>query len=365
MLVGAGVISSGATSQVLEIAEMLNIPVATTMKAKGAFPESHSLSLGTVGLAGSPTAEEYLMGEPKVDVLFVVGSSLNQVVTYSWDPRMRPSDCLIHLNIDPAEIGKNYQTDIGLVGDCATVLDEIAFRILRDVQKHDFSKERPVQDILDFKKRVGVYRDYDKMISEAVPMKPQRLLRAIHEALPPDAIVFNDIGSHVCWGIHYLKFDRPSFFSPLGLLTMGYGTAAAIGGKLAAPARPVISLVGDGCFLMNGMEVATAVSNNIPVVWIVQNNAKLGLVHELQKFSLGENTVSTLFNKIDAAKVAEGLGARGYHIEKPGELGKVLKEALACNRPAVIDVNIDPDEVPPIHRWAKGVAEVYTHLNYL
>ena len=115
MLVGSGAIESGATSEVLELAEMLNIPVATTPKAKGAFPESHELSLGVLGLSGSPAAEEYLMGD--VDVLLVVGASLNQLTTFSWDPRIMPSDCLIHINIDPAEIGKNYPAGIGLVGD--------------------------------------------------------------------------------------------------------------------------------------------------------------------------------------------------------------------------------------------------------
>jgi len=364
-LVGSGAISSGATSQVLELAEMLHIPVATTMKAKGAFPESHALSLGTIGLGGSPPAEEYLMGDQRVDVLFVIGSSLSQTVTYSWDPRLQPTDCLIHLNIDPTEIGKNYQANIGLVGDCATVLDEISFRIFREMLDHDIKKERPIEDILNFKKRVGLYQNSDKMFSESVPLKPQAVMREIQATLPPDAIVFSDIGSHVCWAIHYLKFDRPCFYSPLGLLTMGYGTAAAIGGKLAAPDRPVFSLVGDGCFQMNGMEVATAVSHDIPVIWIVQNNAKLGLVHELQKFSLGEHTVSTLFKKIDAAKVAEGLGALGFHVEKPGELPKAMQAALASKRPCVIDVAIDPDEVPPIHRWAKGAADAFAHLNYL
>jgi acetolactate synthase-1/2/3 large subunit len=305
------------------------------------------------------------MGEPHVDVLFVIGSSLNQVVTYSWDPRIQPTDCLIHLNIDPTEIGKNYQADIGLVGDCATVIDEISFRVLREMLNRDIKKERPVEEIRDFKNKVGLYLDSEKMDSDAVPIKPQAMMRELQAAMPPDAIVFCDIGSHVCWAVHYLKFDRPCFFSPLGLLTMGYGTAAAIGGKLAAPDRPVISLVGDGCFLMNGMEIATAVSHDIPVVWVVQNNARLGLVHELQKLSLGEKTVSTIFKKIDTAKIAEGLGARGFQVEKPGELSKAMREALASKKPAVIDVAIDPDEVPPIHSWAKGAADAYAHLNYL
>ena len=365
ILVGSGVVSSGATSQVIELAEMLNIPVATTPKAKGAFPETHDLSLGILGLAGTPAAEEYIMGEPHPDVLFVIGSSLNQMTTFSWDPNIKPTDCLIHINIDPTEIGKNYPVHIGLVGDCATILDEISFRILREAQEHDPKTERSITDIQNFKKQAGIFRDEAKMYLDTIPMKPQAMMRELQEIIPQDAIVFFDMGNHICWGLHYLKFNQPNFISPFGLLTMGYATAAAIGGKLAAPERPVISIVGDGCFLMNGMEVATAVSHDIPVVWIVQNNAKLGLVHELQKFTLGERTVSTTFKPIDCAKIAEGLGAQGFRVEKVGELSKILPIALESKKPTVIDCVIDPDEVPPIHRWVKGASEINARLDCL
>jgi len=363
MLVGSGAIASDATSEVLELAEMLNIPVATTPKAKGAFPESHALSLGVLGLCGSPAAEEYILGD--MDVLLVIGASLNQMTTFSWDPRIMPSDCLIHINIDPSEIGKNYAAGIGLVGDCRAVLDEISFRVLRELQGYDPKAQRPIEEIVKFKKKAGMFVNEEKMYSESVPIKPQAFMRELQQILPQDAIVFFDTGNHICWAIHYLKFDRPNFISAFGLLTMGYATAAAIGGKLAAPNRPVISVVGDGCFLMNGMEIATAVSNEIPVVWIVHNNAKLGLVHELQKFSLGKKTVSTTFREVNFAKVAEGLGAQGFRIERPGELSKVLPKALESRKPTVIDVIIDPDEIPPIERWVRGASEANARLDYL
>ncbi|MCK4734933.1 MAG: thiamine pyrophosphate-binding protein, partial [Methanophagales archaeon] len=317
MLVGSGVIASDATMEILELAEMLNIPVATTPKAKGAFPEDHDLSLGVLGFSGSPVAEEYLMGG--VDVLLVVGASLNQLTTFSWDPKLEPSDSLIHINIDPSEIGKNYVADIGLVGDCQAVLNEISFRVLRELQKHDPKEERPIEDIIKFKDSVGMVVDEEKMFSESVPIKPQALMRELQENLPEDAIVFVDGGNHLCWAIHYMQFKKPNVIFALGLAAMGYATAAAIGGKLAAPDRPVIAIVGDGCFLMNGMEIATAVNYDIPVVWIVQNNARLGLIHDLQQYSLGDKTVSTEFKEVNFARVAESLGAKGYRIERPGE----------------------------------------------
>jgi acetolactate synthase-1/2/3 large subunit len=363
ILVGSGAIASDATSEVLELAEMLNIPVATTPKAKGAFPESHALSLGVLGFCGSPSAEEYILGD--VDVLLVIGSSLNEGATFSWDPRLMPSDCLIHINIDPSEIGKNYVAGIGLVGDCRAVLSEISFRVLRELQNYDPKIQRPVDEIVEFKKKVGIFVDEEKMYSQSVPIKPQAFMREFQQILPKDAIVFFDTGNHICWAIHYLKFDQPNFICAFGLLTMGYATAAAIGGKLAAPNKPVIAVVGDGCFLMNGMEIATAVNHEIPVVWIIQNNAKLGLVHELQKFSLGKKTVSTTFREVNLAKVGEGLGAQGFRIEKPGELSKVLPKALESKKPCVIDVLIDPDEVPPIERWVRGATEANARLDYL
>ena len=363
MLVGSGVIASDATSEVLELAEMLNIPVATTPKAKGAFPEDHDLSLGVLGFSGSPVAEEYLMGD--VDVLLVVGASLNQLTTFSWDPKLEPSDSLIHVNIDPSEIDKNYVADIGLVGDCQAVINEISFRILRELQKHDPKEERPIEDIIKFKNSVGMVIDGEKTFSESVPIKPQALMREIQESLPDDAIVFVDTGNHICWAIHYMRFKKPNFISAFGMLTMGYATAAAIGGKLAAPDRPVVAIVGDGCFQMNGMEIATAVNYDIPVVWIVQNNSKLGLVHDLQRFSLGDKTVSTTFKEVNFARVAEGLGAKGYRIERPGELLEILPEAIERAVPTVIDVIIDPNEVPPIERWVKGVGELRARLDYL
>ncbi len=363
MLVGSGVIASDATSEVLELAEMLNIPVATTPKAKGAFPEDHDLSLGVLGFSGSPVAEEYLMGD--VDVLLVVGASLNQLTTFSWDPKLEPSDSLIHVNIDPSEIDKNYVADIGLVGDCQAVINEISFRVLRELQKHDPKEERPIGDIIKFKNSVGMVVDGEKTFSESVPIKPQALMREIQESLPDDAIVFVDTGNHICWAIHYMRFKKPNFISAFGMLTMGYATAAAIGGKLAAPDRPVVAIVGDGCFQMNGMEIATAVNYDIPVVWIVQNNSKLGLVHDLQRFSLGDKTVSTTFKEVNFARVAEGLGAKGYRIERPGELSEILPEAIEGAVPTVIDVIIDPNEVPPIDRWVKGVSELRARLDYL
>jgi len=347
------------------MAEMLSIPVATTPKAKGAFPEDHPLALGVLGLCGSPLAESY-MKSGETDVLLVIGASLNQITTSSWDPKLRPSRCLAHVNIDPTEIGKNYAADIPLVGDACTIVNEISFRVLRDLVQEEEKRRSREELVASLRDEVGMYVEPEKLESESVPVKPQRMVKELEEALPDDAILFVDTGNAMCWVIHYMKFRRPnSFISAFGLLTMGHGTAAAIGGKLAAGNRPVVALVGDGCFQMNGMEVATAVNYDIPVVWIVQNNAKLGLVHELQRFSLGDNTVATTFKEVNLAKVAEGLGAVGHRISKPGELRELLPRAIASGRPTVIDCLIDPDEVPPLAPFVEGMKNYTLSLDMM
>lgn len=355
ILVGSGAVRSGACGEIRELAEMLSIPVATTPKAKGAFPEDHPLSLGCLGLAGSPLAEHYVKSG-EIDVLLVIGSSLSQVSTSSWDPRLAPTKSLIHVNIDATEIGKNYKVNIPLVGDATTVVNELSFRVLRYLGQAEETIRRREQDIVRLRREIGLFTEADKMNSESVPIKPQRLMRDLQEALPEDALLFTDTGNCLLWAGHYLTMRRPgAFFSEYGLLSMGYGMAAPIGGKLAAPERPVIALAGDGAFLMNGMEVATAVNYDVPVVWIILNNARLGLIHVLQKGVLGDNEQITPFRRVDCAKVAEGLGAAAFRIDRPGDLTRILPEALALGRPVVIDCIVDEEEVPPIKTFVEGL----------
>lgn len=357
ILVGTGAVASGACQEIIELAEMYQIPVATTPKAKGAFPEDHPLALGVLGLGGSPLAESYIKSKT-VDVLLVVGSSLNQTATFSWDPEILPSRSLINVNIDPTIININYPADIPLIGDAKTVISEISFRALRYLDEQEAAITKRSLAFMEEKKQKGMVIEPEKMQSSQVPIKPQRLIQDLQDGLPDDAILFSDVGSHLIWALHYLKMNRPGqFIAPFGLLTMGFGTAAAIGGKLAAPDRPVVAIVGDGCFGMNGMEVATAVNYDIPVVWVVMNNSMLGLIHAFQSLSLGEETILTRFKPMDCAKLAESLGAVGITVREPGELARVLPEAIASGKPTVIDCIIDPVEKPPIISFAAGARD--------
>ncbi|MEW6666270.1 MAG: thiamine pyrophosphate-binding protein [Thermodesulfobacteriota bacterium] len=365
MLVGSGAVASNAGNSILELAELLGIPVATTPKAKGAFPEDHPLSLGVLGLCGSPLAESWIKSG-HTDVLLVVGASLNQMTTLSWDPRLAPTDALIQVNIDPEEIGKNYRVDLPLVGDAMTVIDEIAFRVLRFIDELGDRKPRREQEVAELRAKVGRYLNPETMTSEQVPIHPARLIKDLEKGLPENAILFSDTGNHTDWAIHYLCVKRPgAFIAPFGMLPMGYATAAAVGGKFAAPDRPVVALVGDGCFMMNGMEVATAVDYNMPVIWVVMNNAKLGMAYDIQKLVGIENPVASHFRPVNIARVAEGYDAVGIRITKPGELAELLPKAVASGRPTVFDCVIARDAIPPLAPYLEGQKAFMKRLDML
>ncbi|MDE2292614.1 MAG: thiamine pyrophosphate-binding protein [Elusimicrobia bacterium] len=347
---GHGVNLAGAQPELRELAELLSLPVATTPKGKGAFPEDHPLSLRTFGLASSPWAEGWLLS-PEVDVLLVLGSSLHEISTQGWEARLRPSETLIQQDVDPSVIGRNYPVDVALVGDAKTTLRELLFEVRRLLARGEHPLRADDGALAALKaSRPGVL-GAELMDSPAVPLKPQRVMRELDAALPGDALVFVDSGNNTLWAVHYLDaVGRRAFVHNWGEFgAMGYGVAASIGGKAGAPERPVVAVVGDGSFGMNGMEVSTAVTYGLPVVWVVLNDARYNAVHHGQQMLYDGRSHGTEFRRMDAARVAEGLGAAGYRVDRPGQLGPTVTAALAGGVPAVIDVRIDADEVPPIH----------------
>ena len=195
-----------------------------------------------------------------------------------------------------------------------------------------------------------------------MPLLPQRLTKEIREVLPKDAIVFVDGSNNLFFTTHYMPFYVPGTFFVGGLGNMSYGTMAAIGGQLAATEKIVVAICGDGGFLMNGMEVATAVNHNIPVIWIIHNNAKLGAIHHIQKMMYKSNYIASSYSRVDFATVAKGLGAAGYTVTKPNELGKIMPKIIASKRPTVIDVIIDDKEIAPIRSRVVGKKKLMERL---
>lgn len=341
MLIGGGGRKGSTPADVVRLAELLACPVATTLPGKGAMPEDHPLALGCIGLYGTRAANSYLRSG--LDVLLVVGSSLHEFSTHVWDPALRPSKALIHVDIDSSEIGKNYPVDVGLLGDAGVILKAL----VDQVQSLKTGDRQPAEDFPDLKAR-SEYFSEPAMTSTEVPLKPQRVMAELGEALPDDALVFTDIGNTVTWVERCLLVRRPdTIMSLCGLAAMGSGVAAVIGGKLAASDRPTMVVCGDGDFQMHGMEVMTAVSHNIPVVWLILQNDMLAMVHDIQTMTYKGRYVASEFKAPDFVKLAESFGALGLRAEKPGEVADAITTALASGRAAIVSVPIDPNEMPP------------------
>jgi len=361
IIAGWGVTLSRGSGALLELAESLHVPVATSPKGKGVFPESNPLSLGVLGFAGSEVAEEYIL-ENDIDVLLAVGTSFNEMMSHGWDDRMRPTDTLIHIDVDIERIDKNYHADIGLVGDARATLREIshAAKLAADIDRRLCRDFPAAPRIKELRRKYAPKKQI--RAAKANRYHPGKLVEDIQKSFPKNTIFFSDIGSIMAWAINRLVVEQPySFFVPLGFGGMGYGTAAPVGAKLAAPDRPVVALVGDGGFLMNGLEAATAVNYSVPVVWIIFNNAMHGMIYHGRK--MFERTVPegipSRFKRVDFVSIAQGLGARGIKIDQPGGFTKKLADdILKTNVPTVVDVLVDEETVPPIGGRIKSILKV-------
>lgn len=351
ILAGYGIHLSRAYDELRVLAEKFCIPVATTPKGKGVFPEDHLLSLGVFGMAGSPQADAVLLSED-TDVLLAVGTSLGEAATHAWDPRLVRGKTLMQIDVDPREIGKNYPVKVGLVGDAKQVLTELKHQIKRDSQWFDRGangEPRRLGDLRVLKAMHSRVVRPEGMNEASIPLNPQRVIGEMRRALPDDAILFVDIGNVMAWALHYYTVREPgTFFLNMGFGSMGHAVAGAVGGKLAAPDRPVVALAGDAAFAMNGMEVHTAVEHDIPVIWVVMNNGGHGMVHlgETRQFN-GKFNTAMFKQPLDIAKMASAMGALSLHVEKPGGVELAISQALEANKPCVIEVAVDPEAVPP------------------
>jgi len=360
ILAGHGVNLAGARKELLELAELLSIPTATTPKGKGAFPEDHGLSLRTFGLASSPRAERYLLSEG-VDALLVLGSSLHENSTQGWDVRLGAGAAVMQQDIDPSMIGRNYSVDVALIGDARAalraLLAETRLRMALGARRPPASAAA----LPAFKARVPEFLSPAAMLSEQEPIKPQRLMRELDAALPPDSMIFLDVGANTLWATHYLTATGSrEFVHNWGeFAAMGYGVAGAVGAKLALPDRPVVAIVGDGGFAMAGMEVSTAVTSGLPVVWIVLNDGRFNAVHHGQRLQYDGRTIATEFRRMDVAGVAAALGAAAWRVTRPDQVAQAVAEALERRRPAVIDVDIDAEETPPMLSRVRSLDKLF------
>jgi len=339
MLIGYGASKCADDGIIIELAERLQIPVATSGKAKGVFPEDHPLSLGCLSIRGSKAANTYLRSN--IDVLLVVGTDLSEMTSHGWDPKLQPSKAMIQIDIDPNEIGKNYPVQIGLVADARHALRSLNSFLMEYTPK---SK----RDLISFKTGKQYFNETPSF-SDQVPILPQRLMRELRNSLPRNTMIFGDMGNTYSWILRYFQsYPEGKNFLPSGLACMGASVAACVGGKLGNQEAPAVCICGDGDFLMTGMEVLTAVDYKIPLIWVILKNNRLGAIYDVQDLSYQGRFSASLLADTDFVAIAEAFGAKGFRIEKPEEIPTTVKRALEINGPVILEVIIDPDEKFPL-----------------
>jgi acetolactate synthase-1/2/3 large subunit len=356
ILAGRGCLASGAASELAALAETFEVPVATTFSAKGTLPDDHRLALGMFGYAGSPRAMAALL-DKELDVLLVLGSSLNVRDTLYWSRELGAGRQIVQIDVDPTMLGRDYPVQHTVVGDCREALGllrTLADGALRPLSETAPGRRRWTESFA----RLPAFYDEQNLSSSATPLHPAYLIGQMRRSLPRETILFVDSGAHRAFAGHYWQSCAAhGVCSATNLGPMGWAIAAAIGGKLANPAAPVAVITGDGCMHMHGMEVATAARYRVPVIFVVSNNSALGNVYlRARKANPGAAELTTL-PTVDWAAFGRVLGAGGRRVESPAALPHALEEALAFGGPFVLDVLTPRDCPTPVGPYQAMVAE--------
>ena len=352
LYVGGGVVSSNASAEVREIAELTHIPVTTTLMGLGAFPSRHPLSLGMLGMHGSYATN---MAICNCDLLVAIGARFDDRVTGRLNG-FAPSAKKIHFDVDPSEVNKNVPMDLALVGDAREAL-----RALIDVLKR--RRAVPAPERQQWLQRIESWRGehpltYDQYAST---VKPQQVIESIGQHADEDAIVAVDVGQHQMWTAQFYNFLRPrTWLCSSGLGSMGYGFPAAMGAQMAFPERQVIAIVGDGGFQMSLNDLATAVQYHVPVKIAIINNRALGMVRQWQEIFFEKRYCDI---ELDFApnfvKLAEAYGIRAARVEHRADVGDAIADFLSDREPRLIDFWVDPTEnVYPIVPPGASLAEM-------
>ena len=358
ILAGAGVEHGAAGQALRQFAELWQIPVATTLRAKGAFPEDHSLSLGVFGYAGTHHSRMALLDEP-LDLLIVLGSGLNERDTMHWSLQLK-SNATICVNLTAESIGAHTRGG-GVVGDCRAYLSYLLAQGDRLRPALQASIPMRAAWLSDIRSKPR-FQDVENCQSEAVPIHPARVIRELRRVFPRDGILLVDSGAHRAFAGHYWEAYEPgTYVSATNLGPMGWAIGAAIGVQCAQPGRRVAVVTGDGCMRMGGMEVATAARYQLPIVFVVINNAALGNVW-LRAHQVGPVPDElTRLPDHEWAAFAKALGCRGETVRDPEELAGVIEGALAGPGPCVIDVKADRAFATPVKDWAAALASFSYH----
>lgn len=339
ILAGGGVIISGASNELNELSKLINAPVMTTLMGKGAIPENQDNCLGMLGMHGREVSN---LSVNKSDLLIAVGCRFSDRTTGKLDEFL-PNSKVIHIDIDPAEIGKNVDVDVPIVGDARNILAAIV-KELSNFKSNENSNSW-IKNIIECKKSLIPRVSYN-----TTPLMPQQIFKEINAALTPDTIVTADVGLNQMWAAHFYDTTKPrKFITSGGLGTMGFGFPAAIGAKVAMPDNPVLSVVGDGGFLMVNQELATIKEYDIPVIVAILNNRKLGMVYQWQNLLYDKRLSETdMGNTPDFVKLSESYGIPAQRITEPGESEKAISKALKDNESIVLDIVVEKNEFLPM-----------------
>ncbi|WP_316570399.1 acetolactate synthase large subunit [Neobacillus sp. YIM B06451] len=347
ILAGAGILHGKATAELRALAEKYRIPVTTTLLGLGSFPGTHELSLGMAGMHGTYTANMALY---ECDLLLNIGARFDDRLTGNLK-HFAPMARVAHIDIDPAEIGKNVPTSIPIVADSKEALNEL--------MKHEFEMKNHAEwlnKLAENKSKYPLwYTDYNQRLSA------QQVIQAVYEASGGEAIVTTDVGQHQMWAAQHYTLDNPDrWVTSGGLGTMGFGFPAAIGAQLAAPDKTVIAFVGDGGFQMTLQELGVLQELNLPVKVIIVNNGALGMVRQWQEEFYEERYSESLLPvQPDFVKLAESYSIKGAKIQTEEELMRILPEALAYDGPVILDCRVVLEgNVYPMIAPGKGLHEM-------
>ena len=347
IVAGGGIQWSNAGEEVTRLADLIGAAIVTSYGRADAVPNDHPMFLGHLGRLG---AEESIEAIRQADVILAAGTRLSQSTTF-YDHRFIPADArIVQVEIDPQEIGRNYPIEVGIEGDAGAVLEDLLEKIREQEPRPN---QQWISEIHDWAARRKNRLDEEGRDS-STPLKPQRVYAELRRVMPRDAIIALDAGLAPNFGQDRLNYYQPrSLMTSLDLGGLGFSFPASLGAKFAAPDRPVVNFNGDGGFLFNAQEFATAVRYNLKVVTVIMNNSCWGSEKAYQRYAFDERYVGADTNNPRFDRYAELFGGHGFYVERPEDIGDALLAALQADGPSIIEIPTDPDEMPRPARLAE------------
>jgi acetolactate synthase-1/2/3 large subunit len=339
LYIGGGVISSNAANELKEFAELLDLPITSTLMGLGGFPSDHALFFGMLGMHGTYAAN---MAISNADFIVAIGARFDDRVTGKVEEFGKNAK-FAHIDIDPSSIGKNVKIDIPVVGDVKSVLSSLLEALSGKTEKISSGR----YDRLEWLEKINEWKyEHPLLYKMSDTIKPQYVIEKIYELTGGDAVIATEVGQNQMWTAQFYKFKHPrTLLTSGGLGTMGYGFPAAIGAQIACPDKVVFDIAGDGSIQMNIQELATAVQYNLPVKIAIINNNFLGMIRQWQELFYHKRYSSSEMNvNPDFVKLAEAYGAVGLRAENPDEVEPVIKKALSINKPVIMDFVVDKEE---------------------